>query len=72
MLITAGGTIAAIISLPKHIDWKPMANITTHQLARLMPVLLALNLSKDSYANQILVESLPEDLRRHFAIRDPS
>lgn len=55
------------IRVPKPVQWKPVADITAHELALAMPTLLGM-VTSAPFDIEDDVNALPENVRRHFHI----
>lgn len=64
---TWDGTEYLTIARPTQYIWSPQPDITAHELALALPVLV----SADEWNLQSLIETLPVEVQRHF-VRLPS
>lgn len=54
------------IKAPKIYNWEPLEDITAYELAKCIPILI----SNAQFNIDIMVESLPDNARRHFKERN--
>jgi hypothetical protein len=57
-----------MIKTPKPVRWCPQSDITAHELAQAMPVLINAACASWIYNTDREVEALPDEVKRHFVI----
>lgn len=62
MLNSSSETNSFLIRIPKSYNWRPKEDITAYELALCLPVLVG----KSWYDAEYFIETLPENVRRHF------
>jgi hypothetical protein len=56
--------LANAILPPKQYRWAPKEDITAHELALCMPVLMSIG----NYGIEYFIDALPDNARRHFEV----
>ena len=64
--VLSSNTASAAIRQFKRIEWEPAADISTHELARLMPLLISMASNPTMYWE----DHIPPEALRHFKISD--
>lgn len=62
--IAPDSTLSIMVTPSKQYKWKPKSDITAHELAMLMPVLLWSPIG--GYALETMIADLPENAKRHL------
>jgi hypothetical protein len=55
------GGFESVIRTPKSYNWKPQEDITAHELALCLPILMS-----NGWDVEFSINALPENARRHF------
>lgn len=66
MRLTVPSTQSTTIRPFKSIQWRPQSDISAHELAELMPLLISIAMRPLNYWE----DYIPTEARRHFEIKD--